>query len=143
MVVDLDKTNPENWSDVNFDSGIKSYSDAVIWEVHVRDFSNKIASSNYKGKYLAFTERGLVNSAGVPVGIDYLVELGITHVHLLPVYDYATVDESKPDEQFNWGYDPKNYNVPEGSYSTDPYNGEVRIKEYNKWFKHYMMQESV
>ena len=132
MVVDLDKTNPENWSDVNFDSGIKSYSDAVIWEVHVRDFSNKIASSNYKGKYLAFTERGLVNSAGVPVGIDYLVELGITHVHLLPVYDYATVDESKPDEQFNWGYDPKNYNVPEGSYSTDPYNGEVRIKEYKQ-----------
>ncbi len=132
MVVDLDQTNPENWSDVNFDSGIKSYSDAVIWEVHVRDFSNKIASSNYKGKYLAFTERGLVNSAGVPVGIDYLVELGITHVHLLPVYDYATVDESKPDEQFNWGYDPKNYNVPEGSYSTDPYNGEVRIKEYKQ-----------
>ena len=132
MVVDLDQTNPENWSDVNFDSGIKSYSDAVIWEVHVRDFSNKIASSNYKGKYLAFTERGLVNSSGVPVGIDYLVELGITHVHLLPVYDYATVDESKPDEQFNWGYDPKNYNVPEGSYSTDPYNGEVRIKEYKQ-----------
>lgn len=132
MVVDLDQTNPENWSDVNFDSGIKSYSDAVIWEVHVRDFSNKIASSNYKGKYLAFTEKGLVNSAGVPVGIDYLVELGITHVHLLPVYDYATVDESKPDEQFNWGYDPKNYNVPEGSYSTDPYNGEVRIKEYKQ-----------
>ena len=132
MVVDLDQTNPENWSDENFDSGIKSYSDAVIWEVHVRDFSNKIASSNYKGKYLAFTERGLVNSAGVPVGIDYLVELGITHVHLLPVYDYATVDESKPDEQFNWGYDPKNYNVPEGSYSTDPYNGEVRIKEYKQ-----------
>lgn len=132
MVVDLDQTNPDNWTDTNFDSGIKSYSDAVIWEVHVRDFSNKITSSNYKGKYLAFTERGLVNSKGVPVGIDYLVELGITHVHLLPVYDYATVDESKPDEQFNWGYDPKNYNVPEGSYSTDPYNGEVRIKEYKQ-----------
>lgn len=131
MVVDLSLTNPENWTD-DFETGITSYSEAVIWEVHVRDFSNKIASSNYKGKYLAFTEKGLVNSSGVPVGIDYLVELGITHVHLLPVYDYATVDEANPDSQFNWGYDPKNYNVPEGSYSTDPYHGEVRIKEYKQ-----------
>ena len=132
MVVDLSKTNPEGWENDDFESPIDSYSDAVIWEVHVRDFSNKIASSNYKGKYLAFTERGLVNSSGIPVGVDYLVELGITHVHLLPVYDYATVDEANPDSQFNWGYDPKNYNVPEGSYSTDPYNGEVRIKEYKQ-----------
>ena len=130
MVVDLDLTNPEGWDDTNFDSGIDSYSDAFIWEIHVRDFSNLIESSNYKGKYLAFTEKGLVNEYGVPVGIDYLVNLGVTHVHLLPVYDYATVDEANPDEQFNWGYDPKNYNVPEGSYSTDPYNGEVRIREY-------------
>ena len=133
MVIDLSKTNPENWaSDQDFKTGITSYSDAVIWEIHVRDFSNKISSSQYKGKYLAFTERGLVNSAGIPVGVDYLVELGITHVHLLPVYDYATVDESSPEDEFNWGYDPKNYNVPEGSYSTDPYNGEVRIKEFKQ-----------
>ena len=130
MVVDLDRTNPEGWDDTNFDAKIDSYSDAFIWEVHVRDFSNLITSSQYKGKYLAFTERGLVNEHGVPVGIDYLVNLGVTHVHLLPVYDYATVNEAKPDEQFNWGYDPKNYNVPEGSYSTDPTNGEVRIREY-------------
>ena len=68
----------------------------------------------------------------MPVGVDYLKQLGITHVHLLPVYDYATVDEANPNSQFNWGYDPKNYNVPEGSYSTDPYNGEVRIKEYKQ-----------
>ncbi|MBE6620644.1 MAG: type I pullulanase [Ruminococcaceae bacterium] len=133
MVVDLSRTNPEGWAaDQDFKTGITSYSDAVIWEVHVRDFSNKIASSQYKGKYLAFTERGLVNSAGVPIGVDYLVNLGITHVHLLPVYDYATVDESNPDAAFNWGYDPKNYNVPEGSYSTDPFNGEVRIKEFKQ-----------
>ena len=132
MVVDLSRTNPDGWKSDNFATGIKTYSDAVIWEVHVRDFSNKIASSDYKGKYLAFTERGLVNEHGQPVGVDYLVDLGITHVHLLPVYDYATVDEANPDSQFNWGYDPKNYNVPEGSYSTDPYNGEVRIKEYKQ-----------
>ena len=100
--------------------------------MHVRDFSNKIASSQYKGKYLAFTERGLVNEHGQSVGVDYLIQLGITHVHLLPVYDYATVDESNPDAEFNWGYDPKNYNVPEGSYSTDPYNGEVRIREFKQ-----------
>ena len=132
MVVDLDKTNPEGWDDTNFNSGIDHYSDAFIWEVHVRDFSNLITSSQYKGKYLAFTERGLVNEHGVSVGVDYLVNLGVTHVHLLPVYDYATVKEENPDSGFNWGYDPKNYNVPEGSYSTDPYNGEVRITEYKQ-----------
>ena len=131
MVVDLSKTNPDNWSKDKTVSTDR-YTDAVIWEVHVRDFSNKIASSQYKGKYLAFTERGLKNAAGVSVGVDYLVELGVTHVHLLPVYDYATVDESSPEDEFNWGYDPKNYNVPEGSYSTDPFNGEVRIKEYKQ-----------
>ena len=132
MVVDLSLTDPENWNG-SFKAGISSYSQAVIWEVHVRDFSNTIQGSQYPGKYLAFTERGLKNASGNPVGVDYLVDLGITHVHLLPVYDYATVDETKLDEaQFNWGYDPKNYNVPEGSYSTDPYHGEVRIKEYKQ-----------
>ncbi len=131
MVVDLTKTNPVNWdSDQVITLG--SYTDATIWEVHVRDFSNKITASQYKGKYLAFTERGLKNSAGISVGVDYLVDLGVSHIHLLPVYDYATVNEANPNEQFNWGYDPKNYNVPEGSYSTDPYNGEVRINEYKQ-----------
>ncbi len=133
MVIDLALTNPEGWEESkSFKTGIEKYTDAVIWEVHVRDFSNKIESSQYKGKYLAFTERGLVNEAGVPVGVDYLLDLGITHVHLLPVYDYATVDEANPDSGFNWGYDPKNYNVPEGSYSTDPFNGDVRVKEFKQ-----------
>jgi pullulanase len=132
MVVDLSLTNPEGWSESTLKNKINDYSDAIIWEVHVRDFSNKIASSQYKGKYLAFTELGLVNEHGQSVGIDYLKNLGITHVHLLPVYDYATVNESDPNAEFNWGYDPKNYNVPEGSYSTDPFNGEVRIKEFKQ-----------
>ena len=132
MVVDLSLTDPENWNN-SFKTGITSYSQAVIWEVHVRDFSNTVKASQYPGKYLAFTERGLKNENGIPVGVDYLVDLGVTHVHLLPVYDYATVDETKLDTpQFNWGYDPKNYNVPEGSYSTDPYHGEIRIKEYKQ-----------
>ena len=132
MVVDLALTDPEGWEESRLENPISSYSEAIIWEVHVRDFSNKIADSRYKGKYLAFTETGLVNEHGQSVGVDYLKELGITHVHLLPVYDYATVDEANPDAQFNWGYDPKNYNVPEGSYSTDPCNGEVRIREYKQ-----------
>ncbi len=134
MVVDLSLTNPEGWEEdyANFSTGIDSYSDAVVWEIHIRDFSNNIASSQYKGKYLAFTEEGLVNEYGIPVGIDYLKELGVNYVHLLPSYDYATVDEENPDLRFNWGYDPKNYNVPEGSYSTNPYDGAVRIKEYKE-----------
>ena len=132
MVVDLSLTDPDGFENSKLENNINNYSEAIIWEVHVRDFSNKIADSKYKGKYLAFTETGLKNEHGVSVGIDYLKNLGITHVHLLPVYDYATVDESNPDAEFNWGYDPKNYNVPEGSYSTDPYNGEVRIKEYKQ-----------
>ncbi len=138
MVVDLkhEETTPAGWIYDDFDptlggkKNFDSYSDAFIWEVHIRDFSNMLESSQYKGKYLAFTERGLVNENNIPVGVDYLVNLGVTHVHLLPSYDYATVKEENPDSGFNWGYDPKNYNVPEGSYSTNPYDGSVRIKEY-------------
>ena len=132
MVVELSTTDPAGWDTDELADPIGHYNEAIIWEVHVRDFSNTIADSAYPGKYLAFTETGLVNEHGAPVGVDYLKQLGITHVHLLPVYDYATVDESDPDASFNWGYDPKNYNVPEGSYSTDPYHGEVRIGEYKQ-----------
>ena len=143
MVVDLSLTNPEGWEEHKntFDTGIDSYNDAIIWEIHIRDFSNKIdfgsdeANEKYQGKYLAFTKEGLTCN-GIPVGIDYLVELGVNFVHLLPSYDYATVDEDYLDEDceemFNWGYDPKNYNVPEGSYSSNPYDGAVRVKEYKE-----------
>ena len=132
MVTDLRQTDPEGFRDDSFDSGLKSYEDAVIWEVHVRDFSNRLASSAWPGKYLAFTETGLTNASGLPAGVDYLKQLGVTHIHLQPVYDYATVDESSSAPQFNWGYDPKNYNAPEGSYSTDPYRGEVRVREFKQ-----------
>ena len=132
MVIDLASTDPEGFAADTFVDSISAYNEAVIWEVHVRDFSNKLASSAYPGKYLAFTEHGLTNAAGEPAGIDYLTDLGITHVHLQPVYDYATVNEASEEPQFNWGYDPKNYNAPEGSYSTDPYHGEVRVKEFKQ-----------
>ncbi len=132
MIIDLNTTNPKGWKRTPFvNPKIKNDTDAVIWEVHVRDFSNQIARSKYRGKFLAFTEDGLKNEAGFPVGIDYLVDLGITHVHLLPAFDYETVDESF-NEGYNWGYDPQNYNVPEGSYSTNPYHGEVRVKEFKR-----------
>lgn len=131
MVLNHSATNPQNFASDTYVDSIEKYTDAVLWEVHVRDFSNKIASSQYKGKYLAFTETGLTNSHGIPVGVDYVKNLGVTHVHLLPVYDYATVDE-KTSTQFNWGYDPKNYNTPEGSYSTNPYDGSVRVKEFKQ-----------
>ncbi len=129
MVVNLAVTDPSDWGTDQVVT-LNRYTDALIWEIHVRDFSNKMAGSNYPGKYLAFTERGLKNTSGVSIGVDYLLDLGITHLHMLPVYDYASVDESNPT--FNWGYDPENYNVPEGSYSTDPYNGEVRINEFKQ-----------
>ena len=132
MVVDLAQTEPEGFRDTPVFTELGTYQDAVIWEVHVRDFSNAIAGSQYPGKYLAFTETGLTNAAGQPVGVDYLKKLGITHVHLQPVYDFATVNERGEGPAFNWGYDPKNYNAPEGSYSTDPYHGEVRVREFKQ-----------
>lgn len=131
MVIDLSKTNPSGWAETRRMQP-KRYSDVILWEVHVRDFSNRIAASRYPGKYLAFTEQGLRNEAGIPVGVDYLKDLGVTHIHLLPIADYATVDEAHPERSFNWGYDPKNYNVPEGSYSTDPFHGEVRVVELKR-----------
>lgn len=133
MIVDFDNIDHSiGFGNEQFVNTIQTYTEAVIWETHVRDFSNNIASSQYKGKYLAFTETGLTNSHGIPVGVDYVKNLGITHIHLLPVFDYKSVDESSSKAQFNWGYDPQNYNVPEGSYSTDPYHGEVRVKEFKQ-----------
>ncbi len=135
MVVDLDSTDPAGWENDQRVS-CPNQTDSVIWEVHVRDFSISADSGmQNKGKFLAFTETGTtVNNDGIhPTGIDYLADLGVTHVHLLPVYDYASVDETSSDPTlFNWGYDPMNYNTPEGSYSTDPYHGEVRINEFKQ-----------
>lgn len=133
MVIDLTSTNPSGFTNEKppkFDHS----TDAVIYELHIRDFSIDSSSGMvHKGKYLAFTEHGTKNSYGDATGIDYLKQLGITHVHLLPTFDYMTIDETIIHiPQYNWGYDPQNYNVPEGSYSTDPYHGEVRIHEFKQ-----------
>ncbi len=134
MVVDLDSTDPEGW-DKDAHIYVDEQTDAIIWEVVVRDFSasetSGVSEAN-RGKFLAFTESGTtVNGEGlVPTCVDYLKELGITHVQINPFYDFATVNEAKDlADQYNWGYDPENYNVPEGSYSSNPYDGNVRINE--------------
>lgn len=132
-IIDLQKTNPAGWeSDLR--PPLQSAADIVLYELHHRDFSiDSTSGIRQRGKYLALTERGTVNPGGLPTGIDHLVELGVTHVHLLPSYDYASVDESKLNEnRYNWGYDPQNYNVPDGSYATDPYDPALRIKEFKQ-----------
>lgn len=137
MVIDLAATNPDGWEkDTNPNAG-KTYNDAIIYELHVRDLSSDESSGiQNKGKFLGLIETGTKTISSIPTGLDHMKDLGITHLHLLPAYDYASVDESKPDiPQFNWGYDPENYNVPEGSYSTDPYNGAVRVSEMKQMIK--------
>lgn len=137
MVINLNATNPAGWSTDRGPNAGMSYTDSIIYELHVRDFSiDESSGIQNKGKFLGLTEKGTKNATGQTTGLDYLTDLGVTHIHLLPSYDYATVDETKLDTpQYNWGYDPKNYNVPEGSYSTDPYNGAVRVKEMKQMVK--------
>ncbi len=132
-IIDFAETNPVNWeNDVR--PLLKNYTDIMLYEVHVRDFSvSPNSGMKNKGKFLCFTEKGTKNTAGDATGIDHLKELGITHVHLLPSFDFASIDETKLNEnKYNWGYDPENYNVPEGSYSTNPYDPAVRIREFKQ-----------
>lgn len=129
-ILDLAATNPEGFEhDVR--PAFNNATDAVIYELHIRDLSADASSGiRNTGKFLGLTQRGTTNHDGLATGLDHILDLGVTHVQILPSCDYATVDEVRPDTaQYNWGYDPKNYNVPEGSYSTNPYRGEVRVKE--------------
>ncbi|MGF7140956.1 type I pullulanase [Roseimarinus sediminis] len=136
MICDLHRTHPDGWEN---DRNIlpEHYTDMVLYELHVRDFSiDDHSGMQHKGKYLAFTEAGSRSPEGVKTGPDHLSELGITHVHLLPVFDFFTVDEEHPEKkQYNWGYDPLNYNAPEGSYATDAHNGATRINELKQLIK--------
>ena len=134
MVIDLAQTAVKDTYRVSKNDSSFSQTDAIIYELHVRDMSiAEDSGMTNKGKYLAFTETNTKNENGDLTGVSHIKELGANYIHLLPVYDYYTVDESKLETpQFNWGYDPYNYNVPEGSYSTDPYNGEVRINEFKE-----------
>jgi pullulanase len=133
QIVNLLDTDPTGWeNDRRPDFGKPT--DAVIYELHVRDLSiDPNSGIEHKGKFLGLTERGTLTPGGDTTGLDHLVEMGITHVHLLPSFDYLSVDEARLDSaQYNWGYDPQNYNVPEGSYSTDPSDGKTRIREFKQ-----------
>ncbi len=129
VVIDLAKTNPSNWFEIPIPY-LNSFNDAIIYELHVRDFSiAKDSGIRNKGLYLGFKEANTRGPGGVTTGLAHLLELGITHVQLLPIFDYGTVDERKPFASYNWGYDPLNYNAPEGSYATRPQNPLSRINE--------------
>ncbi|WP_229729670.1 type I pullulanase [Paenibacillus silvae] len=136
VIVDMEQTHPEAWHEDQRPE-LHHATDAVLYELHVRDFSIHPSSGIVnKGKYLAFTETGLRDEAGHTLGIDHLAELGITHVHLMPVFDFATVDEASVNDHmhdasnYNWGYDPLHYNVPEGSYASRADEPETRIREF-------------
>ena len=131
MAVDLSRTDPEGWES---DRAPERQEEQIIYELHVKEFSWDASGGfpeAYRGKYKAFTcgDTTLYGDGVHPTGLNYLKDLGITHVQIMPAYDYGSVDEAGKDTEFNWGYDPVNYNVPEGSYSTDPARGEVRIRE--------------
>ena len=132
MILDAPRIDPPDWSH-DHRPAIPA-SRRTVWEVSVRDFSQDPASgvrTGWRGKFMAFTQKGTtLSSAGTfPTCLDYLKRLGVGYVQLMPIFDFGTVDESRPlTRQYNWGYDPTNYNVPEGSYSTDPSKGEVRVR---------------
>ena len=131
-VVDWDETDPEAW-DEDRSPKVKP-SDIIVYELQHRDFSiHQTSGVAGKGKYLALTEEGTKNPDGLATGIDHLKELGVTYVQLLPSTDFATIDETRLEsKQYNWGYEPLNYNAVEGSFSTDPYNPVTRIKEFKQ-----------
>ena len=133
MITDFLRTNPEGWT-MDQSPEYVGENQIVLYEIQVRDFSiQPDAGFVNAGKFLGFTESGLKNSDGSAIGVDHLVEMGITHLHIMPAFDFRSIDERHPEEnKYNWGYDPENYNVPEGSYSTNPYDAEVRIREFKE-----------
>lgn len=135
-IIDWNKTNPDGW-DMDRGPELKSITDAVIYEMHHRDYSMHPSSGIVnKGKFLALTEPDTHTAAGSKTGIEHLKDLGVTHVHILPSYDYNSVDEvNLASNGYNWGYDPYNYNAPEGSYSTNPADPYARIREMKQMVK--------
>ena len=134
QIIDLSKTNPDGWTN-DKRPPLAQPNDIIIYELHVRDLSiSALSGIQNKGKFLGLTERGTTSPEGLSTGIDHLVEMGVTHLHLLPTFDFRSVDErkSEAERKYNWGYDPHLYNVPEGSYSTNPQDGQVRIKEFKQ-----------
>ena len=133
-IIDMRDTDPEGWS--NDQRPKVDPTEIVIYEMHYRDMTaHESAGSSHPGKYIAMAELGTRSPEGLSTGIDHLKEMGITHVHLLPTADFGSIDESKPTDQYNWGYEPKNYNAPEGTYATDVSNPATRILELKSLVK--------
>ncbi|MFW5895004.1 MAG: type I pullulanase [Bacillota bacterium] len=143
MVLDFDEHSPDGWSDDERPDTIENPTDASIYELHVRDFTTHESwngEEDWRGKFLGLTERGTTHE-GMSTGLDHIIDLGVTHVQILPFFDHGIIDETRHDDPdyegihdgiFNWGYMPENFNALEGSYATDPYNGEVRVKEFKE-----------
>lgn len=133
MILDFATTNPAGW-DEDKTVALKKNTDAIIYELHVRDLSSDESSGiQNRCRFSGLTETGTKSPDGLSTGLDHIKELGVTHVHLLPLHEFGSVDETKPEEnKFNWGYDPVSYSVLEGSYSSDPYHGEVRVREFKE-----------
>jgi pullulanase len=143
MVVNFSRTNPVGWNATTRPDTMDAYTDAIIYEIHVRDYTSHatwLGNPEWRGKFLGLAQRGTTYNS-VTTGLDHIIELGVTHVQLVPVFDHGIVDETRLNDPtyygihdgiFNWGYMPENFNVIEGSYSTDPYNGDVRITEFKE-----------
>lgn len=135
MIVSMAATNPVGWA-ADKKPVLKNFTDMLIYELHIRDLSMSSNSGiQHKGKFLGLTETGTKSPQGEVTGLDHIKKLGVTHIHILPSFDFSSVDETSTKPQFNWGYDPQNYNTPEGSYSTNAYDGNVRIKEFKQMVK--------
>ncbi len=129
MIVNLASTNPSSWA---ADGGqpLQHPTDAILYELSIRDATMSASSGvKHKGKYLGLAESGTVNADGLSTGLDHIADMGVTHVHLLPFFDFNSIDESSAHPSYNWGYDPLNYYAPEGSFASDAYDGKVRIRE--------------
>lgn len=136
MVIDLQETNPAGWTEDRSPFRGKGITDAVLYELHIRDLSmHRSSHIQNKGKYLGLAETGTHTRGGHATGLDHIRQLGVTHIHLLPVFDYGFTDEASPQPQYNWGYDPVNFNVPEGSYATNPFDGACRVRELKQTVK--------
>jgi len=132
-IVDMEETDPTGWEN-DKKPPLRNFNDIIIYELQVRDLTiHPNSGIKNKGKFLGLAEEGTRSPEGEKTGIDHIEEVGVTHVHLLPSFDFRSIDETRLDEnQYNWGYDPENYNVPEGSFSTDPYDPEARIREFKE-----------
>ena len=138
MIIDLETTNPIGWNE-DIRPQLNGYNDIIIYEFQIRDMTIHPSSGNSNpGKYSGLVEGGTKSPQGLTTGIDHIKELGVSHVHLLPTFDHRSIDETKLDiPQYNWGYDPLNYNVPEGSFSSDPYDGAIRIREFKEMVQQF------